>query len=771
MTSTLNPAPAALPARIRKAMQDGRLPQALDLAKQLFAQAPTDANREELQSVLLEGIRYQIRRDAAADARRLLDDAERFASPDPAWWEKLAFCRAEIGDGDRARQLLEKAPGTTALPRILGVTVDRAMADRQRGRDLVPTDLRPGFDLIRQAFAQYDQGHDEAARQSLQGIGLQSPFLDWKLLLRGLLAYTANDDVRAQENWSRLDPERLPAKLALPFRYNLDPAFRARVPANQAKAIAQRATILAHPILGQLRDLQLLLGSPEELPKALRKASALLGAMKVSFPQLVPKLANCLYWLIVHGGEPEELDHYQRLFGPHPDDKKFNRMKALVMENIGKLEAAHQHWKAYHDEIAADAVHWPGEFGRRARSMIWARMGDNAQQHLEMEEEEDDDFSFLDVLDMLGGRGRKPRPPKRPLNPSPEQCYKQALELTPDSKGPALSLINLLANNERFGQAEDVARALLERCPDDVDALRELTDLQCVQGKMGAAIESLKQAIKSNPLDRELRARLSLMSLERARALVEQGEYSEAEPVIQEAIEHEPGVLAKLARAMSVACAYKQGDVAKAERLLAEFGADPKERAGIAYTILVEATRLKVSKSVLKEHQARFEQVLAEPLGLAELNLLAIMFGFYRQEPKPYRGIGPHEKKIAARLQALVDTQPPEAELADLGFMLGRNRFVKLLQVCAKQGQDRFPDNPCFLFLLGEQAILQKPKTFSVRQVGRLFLRVLEMTEDEHDDRSRRMREVIERRKEEHPRLDRSMRPVFGFGFPRGFPF
>ena len=48
-----------------------------------------------------------------------------------------------------------------------------------------------------QAFRQVEAGQDEAARESLQGIGLQSPFLEWKLLLRGLLAYYQGDDVRA----------------------------------------------------------------------------------------------------------------------------------------------------------------------------------------------------------------------------------------------------------------------------------------------------------------------------------------------------------------------------------------------------------------------------------------------------------------------------------------------------------------------------------------------------------------------------------------------
>jgi hypothetical protein len=222
---------------------------------------------------------------------------------------------------------------------------------------------------------------------------------------------------------------------------------------------------------------------------------------------------------------------------------------------------------------------------------------------------------------------------------------------------------------------------------------------------------------------------------------------------------------------MAVACACKRGDAAKAERLMAEFTADPRQRAGVAYTVLVEAMRVKLAKGALKDQQARFDQALAEPLGLPELTVLTTYYGYYRREPKAYRGIGPHEKRITACLQRLLDARPSEAELADLGFMLLRIRVGKLLLICARQGAQRFPDNPCFMYLLGEQAILQKPKTFSARQVARLFRDVLDLTEEQHDDRSRQMREAIERRQNEHPRLDDAMKPAFGFGFGRGFPF
>src|SRR5262249_59575457 len=95
----------------------------------------------------------------------------------------------------------------------------------------LPAPLHAPFDLILQAFTHYEAGRDEQARAALQGVGLQSPFIEWKVLLRGLLAYIAKDDSRALENWQRLDQTRLPCRLCAAMRCVIDPAYLQSQPA------------------------------------------------------------------------------------------------------------------------------------------------------------------------------------------------------------------------------------------------------------------------------------------------------------------------------------------------------------------------------------------------------------------------------------------------------------------------------------------------------------------------------------------------------------
>ena len=90
----------------------------------------------------------------------------------------------------------------------------------------MPADFAAHRDAIFRAFEHLSAGRDSHVRDNLQFIGLSSPFLEWKLLCRGFVAYYQLDDARSLENWKRLTPMRMTAHLAAPFRAVIDPAYR-----------------------------------------------------------------------------------------------------------------------------------------------------------------------------------------------------------------------------------------------------------------------------------------------------------------------------------------------------------------------------------------------------------------------------------------------------------------------------------------------------------------------------------------------------------------
>jgi tetratricopeptide (TPR) repeat protein len=711
-----------------------------------LAHAPSEANAALVRDVCSKAIRDQVDRGNMVDAGRWLDEAEHHDGP-RAWWEELALWHARLGDAERARRLLDKAPESTAFPRLLGHLADHALADHQQGRNRLADELRAGFDAVVAAFAHYEKGDDEAARQSLQIIGLQSPFLEWKLLLRGLIAYSAGDDARAAENWQRLDPERLPAQLAAPLRYLTDSPYRNSLPSQAVESLARRADGIAHPMLAPLRELQRTLASPQGLPQALKMAESLVGPMRVDFPHLMPKFASCFYWLIIQSGEPKDLTRYERLFGAPADDPHFNRLKALIMESYPNYEGANEYWKHYFNEIEKSPQRWPGDHSRRARAAILVHMGDNAQEQLS-----DDDAKpeLEEIFELLSGRA--PKPPGKPLNPSAEACYRAAMKLSPASPKSSARLMELLQEQEKWVEAEAIGAQALQHHPEDVELRLDVASAQQAQGKIAEALANLKQALKSNPLDRALQAGVATLNLQNGRAQTLLKEFDQARTAFRESIDLGPQITANVARAACAATEFKAGDPHRASRLIDELSSSVPAIVS-AYLLTVELGRAKIAKKFAAEHQTRFEAALEQKPAAAELGPLMCAVLQYRQETPVYRGIGAHEKKLLGLIQAAVDARPCEEDLTRLGWMLHEHGAQKLLRVCGEQGKKRFPSNPSFPFILGEQEIRQKPMRFREEFVGRHFGQVLRLTEGRNDERSRYMREIIDERVREHPGL------------------
>jgi tetratricopeptide (TPR) repeat protein len=736
--------PPSLRPRIEAALRDARFPQALELARQQLAQSPSEAHGTLIRDVCSKAIRYQIDCGNMGDARRWLDDAERFDGP-PAWSEELALWHARLGDGARARRLL--APESTVLPRVLGHLADHALQDRQKGREQLADDLRAGFDAVVSGFAHHEKGDDEAARQALQAIGLQSPFLEWKLLLRGLIAYSSGDDTRAAENWQRLDAERLPAQLAAPFRYLTDSAYRNRVASEAVERLARRADAVAHPMLAPLRELQRALASPEGLPRALKLAEPLVGLMRVNFPHLMPKLASCFYWLIVQGGQPEDLARYERLFGAPADDPHFHRLKALIMESYPNYEGAHEYWKLYFNEIEQTPQRWPGDHGRRVRAAILVHMGDNAQEQLD---DNDARPELEEIFELLSGRA--PKPPGKPLNPSAEVCYRAAMKLSPASPKSSARLMDLLQEQEKWVEAEAIGALALQHHPEVVELRLDVASAQQAQGKIAEALANLKHALKSNPLDRDLQAGVATLNLQNGRAHTLLKEFDQARAAFRESIDLGSQITAHIARAACAATELKAGNADQASRLIDELSNSVPAIVS-AYLLTVELGRAKIAKKFVAEHQTRFEEGLNQNPPATELGPLVCAMLQYREETPVYRGLGAHEKKVLGLIQAAVAARPSEEDLTRLGWMLLEQDVPKLIKACGEQGKKRFPNNPSFPFILGEQEIRQKPMRFREDFVGRQFAQVLRLTEGRNDDRSRYMRDIIDERVSEHPGL------------------
>ena len=745
-------APPSMARRAETALREGRFSQAIDLARQNAARSPGPDADALLRSVLLDTAAHHASRDAFRDTHAVLSEAERLPG-DAAWVEKLAALRADVGDHGRALQLAGQTGDPAVRVRILGRVADRGLREGPGGKANLPADLHAGFDLVSKAFTEYERGKDDLARETLNGIGLASPYLEWKLLLRGLMAWSANDTPRALENWGRLTPDRVPGRIAAPFRLAADRSFAATLPADRAHLVARQAEqITGGGLSDGLRRIRKQLASEETLPNALDTARAVVPDLKKLHPEGFARLANAFYWAIVSGGQPEDLAKYTRLFGAPPDDPNFHRLQALVMESLNKLDAAHAFWLHYEQWIAHTPARWPGAVGNRARALVLERMGRLARDFL-ADTGDDETRDVFEFFGPPGRKGKKPGKPK-PLNPPADECFRKAAELAPDWVVPATELMEEYAGQPPKAMA--AADNLLQRFPNNLSSLESAARLYEQHGETARARECLRRALNANPLDRRLRKRVALVSLNEARHAAEGGDLDAARATLREAASLGDGPLAAAVAALGTAIALRADDAAEREGHRAALAA-PEGRVANAYRTLVEATRLKVKKKDLTPYQTAYADALAGSMTAVEMAGLLEALDQYRQEPTAYRGLKTHEKKILDRVTSAAN-ELDEDDLARLGLAVHQAGLWKVLKAIGDRGSAEFRRNPHFPFFVGEVAIARQRSPYVAHRTAALYRKAQALIDQDRANKYQRVRELIDERLKKTPDLDRWMK-------------
>lgn len=731
------PSPADSRRRIDKAVEEGRFQQALDLTKRLHADEPTPEHRQLLIQVYF-GRAKQLRREGRTkDAAIVLDNLPALLGDDPAVRAQLAEELAACGESGQALKLLENLPESPARAAVLAQAADQAVAKGQAGLAALPEYLRAGHAAILQAFEQAHAGQDDAVRETLQAIGLQSPFLEWKLLLRGLLAYYQNDDARALENWSRLNVDRLPARLAAPLRSRLDPAYRTSQPPETQAALQRQADKLAGAgPLPQLRAIQAALAAEDGIHRALKLAATLVPALQQQEPKLVACLAAACYAAIIQNGVPDDIKPYRRVFRPPPDDAEFYRMEALACERHHDLAMAHENWGHYEKWVADHPQVW-GDDTVRVRALVWARRGDLAADM-------PDDKLFEEMPDFLRNHPGRPKP----LDPPAEACFRQALTLAPDLLDAHEANVEYARHRrppEEFGAA---ARSLLERFPDHVATLQALGDHCAKQGEWAEALRLYERALQVQPLERNLRAAVSLAHARVARGHMEAKRFAEARQHYSAALAFHEGKIPFLIQTQWAVCEFLAKQPDQAEQQLQQAQTSAGHTLPVAFAAAAEAIRGKLPAPLKARFAAEFSGALESTPEIQAVVLSLEIAGAYRAGAISYRGQKPHEQQLLGYLKRIQAADIPEPFLVRLCITLQAMKDVKLLRVYTAQGAKRFPNNPQFPVMEAESYLAANPKRPSnPRRIMALLDRAQRLAEKlPADDPERdRMLEVIGR--------------------------
>jgi len=86
----------------------------------------------------------------------------------------------------------------------------------------LPPDLAAQVSAVREALQLASEGRGEDALKQVSTIPRSSPLREWRVYLRGLVPWLANDFKGANEAWRRLDPERRAGRIAAAMMNALD---------------------------------------------------------------------------------------------------------------------------------------------------------------------------------------------------------------------------------------------------------------------------------------------------------------------------------------------------------------------------------------------------------------------------------------------------------------------------------------------------------------------------------------------------------------------
>jgi tetratricopeptide (TPR) repeat protein len=458
---------------------------------------------------------------------------------------------------------------------------DQAVARGRHARQKLSESLRAGCDAIVGAFEAYEAGRVDEAAHRLKEIGLHSPFLEWKLLLRGLIAYSAGDDGRARDNWSRLCGNRLPGRLAAPLLAALDPHFRAAQPASRQQKLQAVADEFRGGSIPLWRRAMAELWRPERFIAAIEQIAELLPPLRREMPDLEQMLVRTCY-AAAAGGHPDGARLLKAHFAPLADDPTWSRLQALAAERRCEFAEANRHWQAY-QRVVANAPEWTADRAR-AQAMIWHRCGINAIQC------------------------RQTLPPRPRPKPDAEDCFRRAMALDPNFADPYEALFEIYWDCERLNEAAELGRALAQLKPGDAQLHIDLAEIARTRGEIDDAIACLTRARELDPFNRELIERTGECLIQRARERAIAEDFLGAQNDLAAAERLAPATSPVVRDCLRAAIAYKQGDLERGE----EFARSARQAApaAAALTMSAEAARLKLPNSLRKLWKRELDAVI-----------------------------------------------------------------------------------------------------------------------------------------------------------------
>jgi len=557
----------------------------------------------------------------------------------------------------------------------------------------LPESQRPQADAVHAGFEAYRNGDESKLAECLQPIGLTSPFVDWKLLLRGLAAWSNGDDARAVENFKRLNSERLPARSVFGIRASIDGAFRESLDPTQQTRAANMASHLLNDRSGPaLRRVQAALGQRKGLSKAFDVAASVLTELGPIADELKPRLAAVMYDAIHRQGERSDLGRFQKVFGKPANDPDFHRLEAYVFESIHNDRGCGDCWVDYERWLARGEANWPKAVIQRARAVALIRAGiaySNAKTSI--------GGGGIDALEQLIRQASaRMRLDQFTDVPAPTPLFLRAAELAPDWEQPVLEMFAEAEGPVDTAAAIAAAETFAKRQPQALGVRKLLAERMIGLGRNHDAAKYADEAAALNPLDAELvrfQARARLSSARRGAA---DGDIAAATAALAKLDSSNEFALER--HCLLAILELKRGPSGPANEAIPPMLTTPVEILRAALLLHIHAIQVKLKPALKKAFAERLDGAMGIAAGLGLWPIIHDDWSLFAAHGFKFTGQPALEKRIVEAWQSEMLSSPEEQ--AETGAMaMGDRKLFKPLKAIAPKLIVRFPKNPAFRYL------------------------------------------------------------------------
>lgn len=673
---------------------------ALKHARLQHQQSPNGESRDLLERVLLARAE-QLHEHGNRDAAKVLIDE----------LSGLGITVAEVSTSlDRLRVLMGISAaqggtnvGSSAEPpeELVALLADRAVLYPKK-RSPAYAELNDQADVVRAALGDVERGEDAAAVERVAGIPRKSPFAEWRLFVRGLVAHYADDADRVDANWSRLDPQRAAYRIASHLQVFSGRRKAAECPGDMATGQRRlQYAVSDSPLverLGRIRDSF----QSGRIDLACKELHALRLRFGQSHKRLLERLTDLMWKRLVAQGDKRGLRLLTKSGSGPPLDPHWHRAHALMwyQAESADLNQIEDLWTAYVRDLQQCETLSADE-RKIAVSLVLVRLAELfAEVASEEASREEPDFEFWDDDDEYE-ETREER--VEVFRAQAEKHLRSALREYPRLLDAHRDLVKLYQDDDCPEKAVHAARRLLEHFPDHFDTLLWLANYFIEADQPADAESYANRASGLRPRDPAVQTLLWHQRMGMLRQLTRKRKFDLAQTQLDEAFAAPPASVKPYTKDLlraTIQYKAKNNEAAKTH-LQAALG-QVREPTAIWMMMHAYADRFGLPREVKNDFRDRFKAAIRKPLDSQTAGHIAGFLRDFLVRRVKYTGLATHQRLYVDRLQRTKRVDWQLQDLRDVSEFLqshDSHHTQGLRLSLLSHGLRRFPNDPLFPYL------------------------------------------------------------------------